>query len=55
MADAVKILAFSGSARKDSMNKKLLATTVQGAREAGAEVTVADLRDYPMPIYDGDL
>lgn len=54
MAD-VKILAFSGSARKDSLNKKLLTVVAQGAREAGAHVTIADLRDFPMPIYDGDL
>ncbi len=50
-----KILAFAGSTREASVNKKLLAIAVEGAREAGAEVTVIDLRDYPMPIYDGDL
>jgi chromate reductase len=50
-----KILAFAGSLREGSLNKKLLALAVEGAREAGAEVTVIDLRDYPMPIYDGDL
>ncbi len=57
MADAksVKILAFSGSSRAASLNKRLLAVAVQGAKEAGATVTVADLRDFPMPIYDGDL
>src|SRR5262249_20872213 len=26
-----------------------------GARTAGAEVTVLDLRDLPLPLYDGDL
>lgn len=50
-----KVLAFSGSSRKDSLNGKLLAVAVEAARAAGAEVTVIDLRDYPMPIYDGDL
>lgn len=50
-----KIIAFAGSTRTDSYNKKILQTAVFGAREAGAEVTVIDLRDYPMPIYDGDL
>ena len=50
-----KILAFAGSLREESLNKKLLAFAVDGAREAGADVTVIDLRDYPMPIYDGDL
>lgn len=49
-----KILAFAGSNRKESLNRKALALAVAGARDAGAEVTVADLRDFPMPIYDAD-
>jgi len=50
-----RILAFAGSARKDSYNKKVLAAAAEGARKAGAEVTLIDLADYPLPIYDGDL
>lgn len=50
-----KILAFAGSCRKDSYNKKLLAIAVQGAETAGANVTQIDLADYPMPLYDQDL
>ena len=50
-----RILAFAGSTRRDSFNKKLLAVAAQGARTAGAEVTVVDLKDFPMPLYDGDL
>ena len=50
-----KILAFAGSARRNSFNKKLLAIAVRGARSAGAEVTAIDLADYPMPLYDGDV
>ena len=50
-----KIIAFAGSTRTESYNKKILKTAIFGAREAGAEVTVIDLRDYPLPIYDGDL
>ena len=49
-----KILAFSGSSRKESWNRKVLNVAVQGARDAGAEVTVVNLGDYPMPIYDAD-
>lgn len=52
---AARILAFAGSARRESFNKKLLAVAVAGAEEAGAEVTVLDLADLPMPMYDGDL
>jgi len=49
-----KLLAFAGSLRTASLNKKLVAIAAQGARDAGAEVTLIDLRDLPMPIYNGD-
>ncbi|MBI3829112.1 MAG: NAD(P)H-dependent oxidoreductase [Planctomycetes bacterium] len=50
-----KILAFAGSARLKSFNKLLIKVAVEGARKAGAEVTLIDLREYPLPLYDGDL
>ena len=50
-----KILAFAGSTRTDSFNKKLVKIASTGATEAGADVTVIDLRDFPLPIYDSDL
>lgn len=50
-----KILAFAGSARTGSLNKKLIKIAAAGAHAAGAHVTLIDLRDYPMPLYDGDL
>ncbi len=50
-----KILAFAGSTRTDSLNKKLIKIGAAGAIEAGADVTVIDLRDFQMPLYDGDL
>ncbi len=50
-----RILAFAGSARRESLNKKLARVAAQYAREAGAEVTFIDLDDYPMPVYHGDL
>jgi chromate reductase len=55
MDHKVRILAFSGSTRTGSYNKKLLKIAINGARKAGAEVTELDLRDIPMPLYDGDL
>ena len=51
----VKVLVFAGSTRKDSFNKKLAKNAAEMARAAGAEVTYLDLRDIPMPMYDGDL
>ena len=50
-----RILAFGGSLRRDSYNQKLAAFAAQGAREAGAEVTVIALRDFPLPVFDEDL
>lgn len=50
-----KILAFSGSLRAGSYNQKLLKIAAEGAREAGAEVTVVSLADYSMPLFDEDL
>ena len=55
MANAPKILAFAGSTREGSYNKKLVQIAAEGARAAGAEVTYLDLRDVPMPLYDEDL
>lgn len=50
-----KILAFAGSTRAESFNKKLVCIAAEGARIAGAEVTIMDLRDLPMPLFDEDL
>jgi len=50
-----KILAFAGSLRSESFNKKLVKIAIAGARDAGAEVTYVDLRDYPMPVFDQEI
>lgn len=50
-----KILAFAGSLRKNSFNKKLITIAIKGAEEAGAQVTHIDLKDYPLPVYDQDI
>jgi len=50
-----KILAFAGSLRKDSYNKKMVKIAARGAEEAGAQVTYIDLADYPLPVYDQDI
>lgn len=55
LAAKEKILAFSGSTRADSYNKKLVHEAAEIARKRGASVTVIDLKDYPMPFYDADL
>lgn len=46
---------FAGSARKASTNKQLSALAASTAKQAGAEVTLIDLADFDMPIYNGDI
>lgn len=50
-----RIVAFAGSARDGSFNRKLVRVAAAVAADAGAEVTLIDLRDYPLPIYNGDI
>jgi len=52
---APKLLAFAGSLRRDSLNKKLVQAAAAAARAAGAEVTLVDLADHPMPLFDLDV
>ncbi len=54
MSKPVKIVAFSGASRKDSLNTKLVKQAVEAARKAGADVTLVELANFNMPIYDGD-
>jgi chromate reductase len=49
----VHALAFAGSLRKESWNKKLLRLAVEAAREAGLEVQEFDLCD--IPLYNADV
>jgi len=50
-----RILAFAGSTRRQSFNRKLLALAVESALQAGLDVEHIELADYPMPIMDEDL
>ena len=55
MSNKAKIIAFAGSTRKESNNKKLVKIAAEGAKEANAEVIYIDLEDYPLPLFDEDL
>jgi NAD(P)H-dependent FMN reductase len=50
-----KLLFLAGSARKDSLNKQLAREAFSIATDLSAIATYIDLKDFPMPIYDGDL
>ena len=52
---APRILAMAGSTRAGSLNKKLVRVAAEGAREAGGDVQILDLRDLPLPLFDSDL
>ena len=52
---AVRLLAFAGSTRAESLNQALLDLAVAEARAKGADVTSVRLKDFDLPIYDGDL
>lgn len=52
----IKILAFDGSGRKDSINRNVLnhvITELNGDKDV--EITQINLHDYDLPIYNGDL
>ena len=51
----MKLLAFAGSLRADSLNKKLLAVACELARQKGAEVKVVEISEFEMPLYNGDI
>lgn len=55
MSDSTRILAFAGSLRRESYNKRLLKIAVRAAQEEGAEVTEIDLQDFRMPVLDQDM
>lgn len=51
----LKVLAISGSLRRDSYNRKALRIATQIAEDLGAEIAEADLKELALPIYDGDI
>ncbi|MFZ4807390.1 MAG: NADPH-dependent FMN reductase [Hyphomicrobiaceae bacterium] len=55
MPQSIKLLFIAGSAREASLNKRLARLGAEIAAANGIAATFADLGDYPMPLYDGDL
>lgn len=50
-----KLLIFAGSTRKASFNRKLAHVAAELAKASGADVTLIELADYDVPMYDADL
>ena len=55
MPGSTPLLFIAGSAREASLNKRLARSAALIAKASGIPATFADLGDYPMPIYGGDL
>ncbi len=55
MTDTTRLLFLSGSARSGSFNKKVALLGARISEANGIHSAFADLGDYPMPLYDGDL
>jgi chromate reductase, NAD(P)H dehydrogenase (quinone) len=51
----LKVLVFAASLRADSLNRKLAGVAARLAERAGATVDHASMRDFDVPLYDGDL
>lgn len=55
MGDPVRVLILAGSLRAGSLSKKLARHASNVLLQLGAQVDWLDLKDVPMPPYDGDI
>lgn len=51
----IKLVFFAGSARRDSLNKKLAQAATDSAKSAEVETTFIDLADFDIPMFNADL
>jgi chromate reductase len=49
-----KLLAFSGSLRQHSLNQSIVIAASEGAKAAGADVTIVHLNDFKAPLFSED-
>lgn len=50
-----QLLVFAGSTRQQSFNRRLAHATATIARKAGAQVTLLELSEFDIPMYNADL
>jgi NAD(P)H-dependent FMN reductase len=50
----LNVLVFAASLRAESLNRKLAAIAARVAAQCGATVDHASMRDFDVPLYDGD-
>ena len=51
---SARILVIAGSTRHASYNRRLALEAARLLALGSATVTLIDLADFPLPIYDGD-
>jgi len=51
----MRLLVIAGSSRQGAWSRKLADAAAQMARSDGANVTLLDLRELKLPLYDGDI
>ncbi|WP_206502823.1 NADPH-dependent FMN reductase [Streptomyces chrestomyceticus] len=52
---AIRVLVFGAALRTDSTNARLASLAAGLVADSGAEVDLARMRDFTMPLYDGDV
>jgi chromate reductase, NAD(P)H dehydrogenase (quinone) len=50
-----RVIVFPASLRAGSYNRKLAIEAAIALEQQGVDPVLLDLRDFPMPMYDGDL
>ncbi|MER7763787.1 NAD(P)H-dependent oxidoreductase [Streptomyces sp. NPDC097619] len=50
----LRVLVLAGSSRQESVNGRLTELVARQIERSGAQVDLARLREFDMPVYDGD-
>lgn len=53
--EELKVLVFAASTRAESLNRRLATLAARTAERYGATVELASMRDFDVPLYDGDV
>ncbi|QIM53835.1 NADPH-dependent FMN reductase [Hydrogenophaga crocea] len=55
MTAPTPLLVFAGSTRAQSFNRRLARVAAEVGRAAGAQVTLLELAEHELPLYNADL
>ena len=53
-SEPLNVLVFAAALRAESLNQKLAALVARVARDSGAHVDLAMMRDFDVPLYNAD-